>query len=446
MNAERTPRSRPAKVLRITPHYYWPQLAQRSWPVKFDAIGGMQSQIHRLTSELDTLGVEQTVLTLRLPGAPNTWAMSERTQVHGVRVPVLPLRSRIRGMVDLNLAWALGVLGHLLRRRGRYDVVHVHCSGVLIPPLLGWLLTRVLRTPLVLTVHCSIIATYHPMTPVDRLMQPLARWIEKRAIRAARYTVTLTQRTVPVLTSHTGVPADRFCVLPDAIDAEAFVQRATPESVEAARQRWGLPADRSVVGYVGRIAREKGWPIILDIAEELRSEPVHWLICGDGNERDLFEKDVARRGLTDRFTVTGYVPNDEVAAVMGTMDLLLMSSLHEEFGSVMLEAMAAGLPIVAVGVGGVATVLEQGALGWLVPERTPAAFASGIRSALADPQWRATTAERAAKTVRARYDLAGVSATMAEVYDAVVSGRPLPAEARATAGERGLGDDVRPDQ
>ncbi len=425
MSPQATPR-----VLRLTPHYYWPQLADRSWPVKFDAIGGMQSQIHRTTEQLDALGVEQTVLTLRIPGAPRRWRMSDHTTVHGVRVPLLPLRSRIRGMVDLNLAWALGVLLHLLRERKRYDLLHVHCSGVLIPPLLGWLLTTALRTPLVLTVHCSIIATYHPMTPLDRLLQPLARWIEKRAIRAARCTITLTPRTVPVLAAHTGVPTDRFAVLPDVIDADAFAANAHPDAVEAVRARWLPPGEPPVVGYVGRIAREKGWPIILDIADRLRATPVHFLVCGDGNERDLFEQEVARRGLGDRITVTGYVPNEDVAAVMGVMDLLMMSSLHEEFGSVMLEAMAVGLPIVAVGVGGVSTVLAHGELGYLVDERTPEAFADSILAALSDPDGRADRAERAAKTVRASYDLAEVARATTGVYDSVVRGRPLPENAR----------------
>ncbi|AOS62008.1 glycosyltransferase family 4 protein [Actinoalloteichus hymeniacidonis] len=420
MNTERASKKRPLRVLRLTPHFYWPQLAKTSWPVKFDAIGGMQSQIYRLTSQLDAHDVEQTVLTLRIPGAPRKWAMSDRTTVHGVRVPVLPLRSRIRGMVDLNLAWALGVLAYLVRTRSRPDVLHVHCSGVIIPPLLGWLLTRVLRIPLVLTVHCSIIVTYHPMNALDRFLQPFARRIERLAIRASARTITLTPRTVGILAKYTGVSPDRISVLPDVIDADEFAGRSTPEAVDELRRRWRLPEGTPVVGYVGRIAREKGWPIILDIAEELRDTDVHLLICGDGNERDLFEEEVRTRGLVDRVTVTGYLPNEDIPAAMGAMDLLLMAPLHEEFGSVMLEAMACGLPIVAVGVGGVANVLEQGTLGWLVPERTAPAFATGIRDALADKEWRVTTAERAAKTVRARYDLANVAADTASVYRSIV--------------------------
>ncbi|ASO18735.1 2-deoxystreptamine N-acetyl-D-glucosaminyltransferase/2-deoxystreptamine glucosyltransferase [Actinoalloteichus hoggarensis] len=420
MNAEPTAKTRPLRVLRLSPHFYWPQLAATSWPVKFDAIGGMQSQIYRLTGELDAHDVEQTVLTLRIPGAPKSWAMSDRTVVHGVRVPILPIRSRIRGMVDLNLAWALGVLAHLVRHRTRPDVLHVHCSGVIIPPLIGWLLCRVLRVPLVLTVHCSIIVTYHPMNALDRLLQPLARWIERRAVKAAACTVTLTPRTVPILAKDAGVPEDRITVLPDVIDADAFAARATPGTVAEAARRWRLPEGTPVVGYVGRIAREKGWPILLDIAEELRDTDVHLLICGDGNERDLFEQEVRGRGLAERVTVTGYLPNEDIPIAMGTMDLLLMAPLHEEFGSVMLEAMACELPIIAVGVGGVADVLEQGALGWLVPERTAEAFADGIRRALADSEWRATTAERAAKTVRARYALSQVTTATAEVYRSIV--------------------------
>jgi 2-deoxystreptamine N-acetyl-D-glucosaminyltransferase/2-deoxystreptamine glucosyltransferase len=415
--------ARPLTVLRLTPHFYWPQLAKSSWPVKFDAVGGMQSQIYRLTRALDTAGIEQTVLTLRIPGAPRCWPVSGRTQVHGVRVPVLPVRSRIRGMADLNISWALGVVAYLLRHRRRPDILHVHCSGVTIPPLLGWALGRLLRVPLVLTIHCSIIVTYHPMNALDRMLQPLARQIERRAVRATAATITLTPRTVPVFAKATGRPAADFAVLPDVIDADAFAAAATPQAAATMRQRWIPDPEAAVVGYVGRIAREKGWPIILDIADELRDARIHWLICGDGNERDLFEAEVARRGLTGRVTVTGYLPNEEVAAVMGAMDLLLMAPLHEEFGSVMLEAMAVGLPIVAVGVGGVADVLDHGELGWLVPERTAAAFADGIAQALADPEWRSVTAERAAKAVRERYDLVHVAGQTAELYQSIRSAR-----------------------
>jgi len=272
-----------------------------------------------------------------------------------------------------------------------------------------------LRVPLVLTIHCSILVTYHPMNVLDRTLQPIARRIERMALRAAARTITLTPRTITTFAGITGRPAD-FTVLPDVIDADAFAARATPEAVREARRRWLPAAAPAVIGYVGRIAREKGWPIIVDIAGELRDEPVHWLICGDGNERDLFEKEVARRGLADRFTVTGYVPNEDVAAVMGAMDLLLMAPLHEEFGSVMLEAMAVGLPIVAVGVGGVADVLDHGELGWLVSGRTAPAFADGIRSALADPEARSVIAERAAKAVRQRYDVTSVAERVADLY------------------------------
>ena len=414
-------------VLRLTPHFYWPQLRDSSWPVKFDAIGGMQSQIYRLTRALAGLGVEQRVLTLRIRGAPREWSLSDGTTVHGVRVPVLPLRSRIRGMVDLNLAWALGVVWDVIRWRPRPTVLHVHCSGVILPPLVGWILSRLLRTPLVLTLHCSILATYHPMSRLDSAIQPIARWIERRAIRASERVVVLTPRSVSALARAAGVTEDRFVVLPDVIDADEFAARASPEAQAEMRARWAIPEGVPVVGYVGRIAREKGWPILLDIAERLRDMPLHWLICGDGNERDLFEADVAARGLADRVTVTGYIANEDVPNAMGIMDLLLMASLHEEFGSVMLEAMAVRLPIVAYSVGGIAAVLEHGALGVLVPERTSTAFAAAIRETLASPETRAQLAERAAARVREAYHVDRIARDTQRVYRAMPAETPVAA-------------------
>lgn len=404
-------------VLRLTPHLYWPQLKDSSWPVKFDAIGGMQSQIYRLTFALDRIGVRQTVLTLRIPGAPQSWRISEYGEVRGVRVPILPLRSRVRGMIDLNPSWALGVLARLARAYPSPDVIHVHCSGVLTPPLLGLVLARSLGVPLVLTLHCSINSTYHPMHSVDALVQPLARWIERSAIRSAARTVVLTPRSIALLSSATGVSPGEFEVLPDTIDAEAFVARATPEGTEAVRKRWKLPRGRKIVGYVGRIAHEKGWPIILEIAERLRDDDVHWLICGDGNERDAFEREVETRGLGEFITVTGYVANEDIPNVMRAMDLLVMTSLHEEFGSVMLEAMAVELPIVAASVGGVANVLEDGRLGWLVSERSAPAFADGIRTMFASPQLRKNIAAQAREAVKDRYDLDEVAANTVRMYE-----------------------------
>ncbi len=182
-------------ILRLTPHFYWPQLAARGWPVKFDAIGGMQSQIHRLSVALADLGVEQRVLArcasrARRPNGRSTIAW----WLHGVRVAVLPLRSRVRGMVDLNLAWALGVAAFVLRRRPPFDIIHVHCSGVMWPLAVGWAFAAITGKPLVLSIHCSVIATYHPMCALDRISQPIARWFEQAAIRRSFRTILLTSR------------------------------------------------------------------------------------------------------------------------------------------------------------------------------------------------------------------------------------------------------------
>lgn len=407
-------------MLRLTPHFYWPQLADGSWPVKFDAVGGMQTQIFRLVDALSELDIDQTVLTLRVPPAPRAWEMNERTVVRGVRVPVLPIRSRTRGMMDLNLAWTLGVLNEVVRRRPRADLVHVHCSGVTWPPLLGSVLRSLLGVPIVLTLHCSVLGTYHPMSVVDRFaFHPLARRCEREAVRSAARIVLLTSRLLEGLAEQTGVPSRRFVVVPDSIEAEAFAGLATPERIAGFRERFGLPSGGSIIGYVGRIAHEKGWPLLVETAALLRHEDVHWLVCGDGNEREAFERSVARAGLSHRFTITGYIANELVPAAMSTMDALVLPSLHEEFGGVMLEAMAMRVPVVAYGVGGVPVVLDRGRLGWIVPDRTAPAFANAIRGLLADGMRRERVTEEARKHVAERYRTSSVARRLADVYHQV---------------------------
>jgi len=354
--------------------------------VEFDAIGGMQSQIHDTTLALSALGVEQTILTLAIPGAPRIWAMDSRTRAIGVRMPILPLRSRIRGMVDLNLSWMLGALRHIAREGVRCDLVHCHFSGVYEPPMLARLLRWRTRLPLVLTIHCSSLATYHPLSYFDRAQHRLARWSERNALRLADRIIVLTDRVRAVVEDHVPGAADRMRVIPDSIDAAAFAARAPPQAVAKFRKRFRLQQGQKTIGYVGRVAREKNWRALLELDRLLANQPVHFLVVGDGNERDLLERQIRIRGREARFTVTGYQPRDAIPAALAACDVLVLPSRHEEFGSILIEAMAIGTPAVAFATGGVPSVLNHGKAGILVPDGDLEAMTSSILKVIHNPE------------------------------------------------------------
>jgi 2-deoxystreptamine N-acetyl-D-glucosaminyltransferase/2-deoxystreptamine glucosyltransferase len=385
--------------------------------VRFDTIGGMQTQIYRQVQGLDDRGVRQTVLCLRLPEVEPRWVLGEAATVQGVRVPVLPLRSRTRGMVDLNLSWALGVMHHLRRfRKDPVDVVHAHCSGVFWPLVVGWWAARRLKARLVLTIHCSLLATYEAMHLLDHAVKPVAQGIERAVVRRADHTVVLTPRVRELNLEHRYAPPEAISIVPDSIDVEAFRSHDSPEKREAFRRRHQLPTDRPIITYLGRIAREKGWPRLLELAHALASEPVHFLICGDGNERDLLEQRLRDEGLAERFTVTGYLPLEQVPSALAVTDVLVLPSNHEEFGGVLIEAMSMEVPSVAFAVGGVPQVMEDGVTGLLAPAGDLHAMAGHVRRLLADRDLARSLGQRGRREVSRRFSLDTVCDQLHDIY------------------------------
>lgn len=403
-------------ILRLTPHFYWPHLERSGWPVQFDAIGGMQTQIFGQTLALAASGVRQQVLTLRVPPAPTKWQYDARTCIKGVRVPLLPLKSRLRGMVDLNVSWLLGVAVAWRSLREPFNIVHIHWSGVSVPPFLTLLIKRFCRAKVLVTVHCSALVTYHPMSALDRYLYRLSCALEKRALAAADHVTVLTPRLVSDLTARGVDLQGKISVVPDAIDIDKFLEGVNAEAEMQFKQRFRIPSDRRVVGYVGRIAREKGWRTFLDVAESLREGGIQFLVCGDGNERDLMEAEIQRRGLQHQVTITGYLPHAEVAVALSICDVLVLTSRHEEFGSVMLEAMAVGTPVAAYRVGGVPHVLADGEAGLLVEDGSVTAMVVAVRKLLDSPEDCELLREAGRRQVRRKFSRASSTQRMLQVY------------------------------
>ena len=407
-------------VLRLSPHYYWPQLEAGGWPVKFDAIGGMQTQICRTANAQQRLGTKQIVLTLAIPGAPRRWEAETNLMVFGVRVPLLSFRSRIRGMIDLNISWLLGVL-LWLARYGLPSVAHVHMSGVWEPLLAAFLLS--LFRPVIITIHCSALETYHPMSALDRLRLKFARALERAAIRRAAQVVVLTPRLHHALTTAIPQSADKVTVISDSIDAASFRAMAYSGSSQLFRDRFKLPSGVPIIGYIGRIAHEKGWRFLLDLCDRMRDQRVHFLICGDGNERQELEYQARIRGLSKLITVTGFLPQHTIALALRTINVLVLTSLHEEFGSVLLEAMAMTVPIVAFSVGGVPYVLDDGKAGVLVPSGDVNMMAQRVMNVLDDPKVSRELVEHARKRVEDIFDCDAAAVRLRSLYVAIAGKR-----------------------
>jgi glycosyltransferase involved in cell wall biosynthesis len=173
-----------------------------------------------------------------------------------------------------------------------------------------------------------------------------------------------------------GVPAERVHVVPNR------ARSGPAPHDDAPRSRW---RERPLILSAGRLHPKKGLDVLIRAAAQLRDSGVEFdlVIAGEGSERPALERLVGALALEERVRLPGWVP--DVAAFLAEGDLFAMPSHQEGCPLVLLDAMAAGLPVVASDIDGVRDIVTSERLGVLTPPGDPAALAVAIRRLLRDP-------------------------------------------------------------
>ena len=222
-----------------------------------------------------------------------------------------------------------------LLRDGRYDVVHSH-----VHLFSGYVLWRAARAGVTGRVAHSFTA------PPRRLRSP-ARWVYERAMsrlihRYATVGLGNSRASMVSLFGPRWTSDRRLQLLYCGIDTSRFLGAL---DCAATLARFGIPGDATVIGHVGRLVPPKNHRFFIDVAEELSHSyrDIWFLALGDGPLGESLRGEVARRGLT-RVVFAGRVSDEEVAAALRSMRLLLFPSLWEGLPQTVIEAQAAGLP------------------------------------------------------------------------------------------------------
>jgi len=226
------------------------------------------------------------------------------------------------------------------------------------------------------------VAFHHGYTTTDRKMRVYNR-LDRWSLPKADRVMTVCHAFALELASITGIPVEKFLVQHNAIRSSA---PASPTDIDALRQRCGLTKNEKIILSIGRLSKEKGHIDLIDaFAKLFERKPeinARLILVGDGPERDRLHAAANASAFGGRIIFVGQV--SRVQPFYAIADVFVLPSHSEGSPNVLLEAMAANVPVVATSVGGVPEIVENEASALLIPVNHPAAMASAIARLLND--------------------------------------------------------------
>ena len=351
---------------------------------------------------LTALGHDRERFTpLVVMGVPGRWdaqggqgATEENVRLlekEGIRSVLIPTLGRsISPLDDVRTLWTL----IRIFRRERPAVVHTHTSKA---GVLGRIAAWIAKVPAVVhTPHGHVFYGH---------FGPFRSWlflqIERVLSAITHRLIALTEAERQDHLDRSVGKADRFAVVPSGIDRERF-RRAR---IQGKRQpEWfGCPPDALVIGSVGWLTDIKGHEYLIAAVAKLKQDfpALHLVIIGSGDRHDALLQQAELAGLRDAVHLLGH--RDDVEACLAGMDLFVLPSLNEGMGRALIEAMAAGLPVIASRVGGIPAVISNERTGLLVPPGDAGSLAEALRRFLDRPEWATQLGMAASRSVDSRY-------------------------------------------
>ena len=310
-------------------------------------INGVVTSVLLLQRELEELGHEVRVVTLsnsihsyREGPVYYMGSVSASKIYPGARLRMNRARSMMRELA----AW-------------RPDVIHSQCEFSSFR--VAYLLSTRLGIPIVHTYHTVYEDYTHYFSPsvrVGKLVSAFSRWISSHTA-----CIVAPTRKVEKLLRDYNIHC-RIEVIPTGVDLRRYRQEPAPGRMEELRRRWSIPADRTVLLYLGRMAKEKNLEQLIDQIAAAGRQDVTLLLVGNGPDREAALSHAREKGL--HVIYTGMVSPEEVPDYYRLGDLFVTASTSETQGLTYFEALAAGLPVLCRRDPCVDGVVEDGRNGW----------------------------------------------------------------------------------
>lgn len=274
---------------------------------------------------------------------------------------------------------------------------------------IGLLAAVALKCGFVPQLHFDLLSTsWRREKPLNPLLQILALQV----LRASSRIRVVSSALKVNIAGRLGIDSGIIDVIPVGVNFE-------PSGLPAAEARRRIDpriADHPVVLFVGRLTPSKDLRLWLDVAADvLASAPeTRFLIVGDGEQADELRSIIAGRGLADQIIMTGAIGHERLPAVYAAADIFLLTSSHEGFGRVVLEAALAGVPSISTRCSGPADIIEDGETGLIVEIGDRPALVAATLQLLRDPVKRQVMGQSARRAVENRFGLDALASLLVQ--------------------------------
>lgn len=370
------------------------------------SIGGAQTHLLEVLRLLDRRRFSPVLCCLATDRGDSPHLLQ---RVRELDVPVFDagLRNVPNSLVRPHTFLQVARVARILRRCG-VQVVH---SYLFPANWFGTLAARLAGVPVVIASKRN----------VDIYHRAKDRWA-CRVVNRLADRVTAVARTVrDHIHRHEGCPLEKIVVIPNGVDANRLRRTA----VEPIRQKkaLGVVPGEAVVGTITRLVWYKGLEDLLAAAALIvrRHPSVRFLVVGDGPLRQPLKEKASTLGLNGTIRFLGAVP--DASSLLPAFDIFVLSSLWEGMANTLLEAMAAGKPVVATDVGGGSEVVIDGKTGFVVPPKDPVALADAVLRLLADPILARNLGEAGRSRIESEFTLEVMVARLEALYDSLLAQR-----------------------
>lgn len=359
---------------------------------------GIGNYVSNLSKMLIEKGHKVTIITR------GSWNKTQREVIDGVEVikvqfiPLYPFYIHLHGIFVNKIFMSL---------ESQIDIVHIHS------PLTPFIETSL---PVIATLHTPMLVDYRyvKLTSFYSILSKIsARFVsyslELKLLQTSDRVTTVSRSIAQELKKHY-LGINKIFVIGNGVDEKFF-----------------FPAQNSnenrntYIMYAGRIDREKGLFDLIECAKYIcnQKSDILFLLAGKGPDIDTLKKKAKKLGLQDKFKFSGQVGRNQLVRLYQNSTIFAFPSYHEGIPTVLLEAMACGLPIVATDVRGNRDLIKHGKNGILVPPRSPKEMADAILLLLDDDKMKKELGKNARKTIEEKYTWDIVSSKILHCYESL---------------------------